>query len=75
MEFTREWASIAQTLIDECLDQAKRGLIHSLLSRNRKRFEYWMPRLLHLMKESDWIEGIIKKLEAAADETNRPPKE
>ena len=68
MDFTREGALIAQTLIDETIVQAKTGLIGSLKSRNRSQFEYWMPRLLHLWEEEDWI---IKKIEAAADDENK----
>lgn len=68
MEFSLEGAAIAQQLIDDCLDQAKIGLQHSLQRRNRKRFEFWIPRILHLMKESDWIDEIKRKLEAAADD-------
>jgi len=70
MEFSLESAAIAQELINDCLDQAKISLQHSLQSKNRNIFEFWMPRLLHLMKESDWIEGIIEKLEADADEAS-----
>lgn len=73
MEFTREGASIAQELIKECLEQAKKGLIESLQDKNRKRFDFWMPRLIHIWEEEEWI---IKKIQAVADkEAGRPPKE
>ena len=63
----------ARRMIEAAYHMVINHLLVSVEDGNQTRQQYWLERLPHLAKQRRWIDEEILKLEAAADETSKPP--